>query len=392
MFLPISDSPNPRTTAYATWALIAVNVAVYLLVSLPLGFQPADTADPAFAEYLELLSQLASSRQELVQAANQLSAYDLFVFKHGFRPGAPSLADLLLSMFLHGGLLHLAGNMLFLWIYGDNVEHRLGPARFVLWYLVTGTAATLFHAVFFLSSDIPLVGASGAISGVLGFYFIWFPKNTVRMLFFLPPFLWHVFEIPARIVLLIYLVIDNVLPFIFAGAGGVAHGAHIGGFIAGAGAAWLMARRAAAPPPRDLPPAGARRVSRGTVRDALADGRVAEAAAEYFELPSQAARDALSPAEATALAGSLRQAGHSRAALALLQRAIQLAPRGAPAAELYAAAGVILLDDLGDAPAAYPVLVTALQLGPRPETAAVIRRALLDIESQQPTHPGRWRR
>jgi membrane associated rhomboid family serine protease len=314
------------------------------------------------------------------------------VFKHGFRPGAPSLADLLLSMFLHGGLLHLAGNMLFLWIYGDNVEHRLGPARFVLWYLATGAAATLFHAVFFLSSDIPLVGASGAISGVLGFYFIWFPKNTVRMLFFLPPFLWHVFEIPARIVLLIYLVIDNVLPFIFAGAGGVAHGAHIGGFIAGAGAAWVMARRAAAAPPRDLPPTEAKKVSRGSVRDALADGRVAEAAAEYFELPARAAREALSPVEATALAGSLREAGHSRAALALLQRAIQLAPRGEATAELYAAAGVILLDDLGDAPAAYQVLVQALQLGPRPETAAVIRRALLDIESEQPTHPGRWRR
>ena len=391
MFLPISDSPNPRTAAVATWALIAVNVAVYLLVSLPLGFQPADTADPAFTEYLDLLAQLAGSRQELIQAVNQLSAYDLFVFKHGFRPGAPSLADLLLSMFLHGGLLHLAGNMLFLWIYGDNVEHRLGPVRFVLWYLATGAAATLFHAAFFLGSDIPLVGASGAISGVLGFYFVWFPRNTVRMLFFLPPSFWHVFEVPARIVLGIYLILDNVLPFVFAGAGGVAHGAHIGGFIAGAVAAWVMSRRAVAAPPRDLPPPEVTRPGGNAVRDALAHGRIAEATSEYFELPAAAARDALSAAEATMLAGRLREAGHASAALALLQRAIQVAPRGAGTAELLAAAGVILLDDLGDAPAAYQYLVGALRLGPRPETATTVRRALADIEAGQRMHPGRRR-
>jgi membrane associated rhomboid family serine protease len=391
MFLPISDSPNPRTAAVATWALIAVNVAVYLLVSLPLGFQPADTADPAFAEYLELLAQLAGSRQELIQAVDQMSAYDLFVFKHGFRPGAPSLADLLLSMFLHGGLLHLAGNMLFLWIYGDNVEHRLGPVRFVVWYLATGVAATLFHAAFFLGSDVPLVGASGAISGILGFYFVWFPRNTVRVLFFLPPIFWHVFEVPARIVLGIFLVIDNLLPFVFAGAGGVAHGAHIGGFIAGAAAAWVINRRAVAAPPRDLPPPEVTRPGDGAVRDALAHGRIAEAASEYFELPVAAAREALSAAEATMLAGRLREAGHTSAALAVLQRAIQIAPRSAGTAELFAAAGVILLDDLGDAPSAYQYLVGALRLGPRPETAAAVRRALADIEAAQRMHPGRRR-
>ena len=80
-------------------------------------------------------------------------------------------------MFLHGGFMHLFGNMLFLWIYGDNVEHRLGPLPYLLWYLATGVAATLVPRPRPRGSEIPLVGASGAISGVLGFYFVWFPRN-----------------------------------------------------------------------------------------------------------------------------------------------------------------------------------------------------------------------
>jgi membrane associated rhomboid family serine protease len=387
MFFPIADSPNPKGTPYATWAIIAINVAIFVLVSLPLGTQPADTSDPAFAEYLEFLSQLVGSRQELRQAASQVSAYDLFVFEHGYRPAAPSLLDLLFSIFLHGGLMHLAGNMLFLWIYGDNVEHRLGPAVFVFWYLVTGVAATLFHAVFFLSSDVPLVGASGAISGVLGFYFVWFPRNTVRVLFIVPPFFWHVFEIPARVVLGIYLVIDNVLPFAFAGAGGVAYGAHIGGFLAGAAAAWVMGRRVAAVRAREIGRPSAQPFS-GAVREALMDDRPEEAAAEYFALPAEAARTALPPDRALALAERLRRRGHANAALALLQRTIQVAPRNADLAALHAAAGLILLEDRGDAPAAYQYLVTAARLGPDRETSAVIRRALAAIEVEQRLHPG----
>ena len=85
-------------------------------------------------------------------------------------------------MFLHAGWTHLLGNMLFLWIFGDNLEARLGPAKYLAVYLGTGVAATLFFAVFQPDSYIPLVGASGAISGVLGCYFLWFPKNAQRFL------------------------------------------------------------------------------------------------------------------------------------------------------------------------------------------------------------------
>ena len=112
---------------------------------------------------MQFLSQYVGSPEELALAAQHVSDYDLFVFKHGYRPAEGSLVDLVFSMFLHGGFMHLIGNMLFLFIYGNNVERRLGAVWFVVWYVLTGAAATMFHAVFFSSSDVPLVGASGAI-------------------------------------------------------------------------------------------------------------------------------------------------------------------------------------------------------------------------------------
>ena len=383
MFLPISDAPNPKGVPYATWTLIALNVAVYLVVNLPLGVQPADANDPAFREYLEFLSQYVSSRAELAQAARAVSAYDLFVFEHGYRPAEPSLADLVASMFMHGGLMHLFGNMLFLWIYGDNVERRLGAPWFVVAYLLTGVAATMFHAAFFSSSNVPLVGASGAISGVLGFYFVWFPKNVVRVLFFLPPFFVHTFFIGARIVLGVYLFIDNVVPFLFAGEGGVAHGAHIGGFLAGAAAALVLNALALATKPDDIgapktAPDGGR-----SIREALLRGDYGEAAAEYFALPPASARGALSLNEGVALARWLREQGRAGAALTLLERVLREAPRGPDLAEGLALAGLILLEDRHDPTAAYQYLAAALQLRPSAATAAEIRRALAVIESLQ---------
>lgn len=242
--IPISDYPSPPGTPVATIALIVANVAIYLLVTLPLGAQPANPADPAFQEYLKLVMQSLPGNVPPQQIIQSISAYDLVVFKWGFRPADPSIATLVSSVFLHGGFMHLAGNMLYLWIYGDNVEHRLGPLAFLFWYLATGVAATLFHAAVNLSSPIPLVGASGAISGVLGFYFLWFPRHSVRVFLFLFPIYVGTVMLNARVVLAIYLLWDNVLPFLVSqGAGGVAHGAHIGGFIAGlAVAAWMNMR------------------------------------------------------------------------------------------------------------------------------------------------------
>jgi membrane associated rhomboid family serine protease len=226
-----------------TVALIGINIAVYLLVSLPLSMRPPDPTDPALAEYLRaLLPHLppGTSPREVLQ---QISAYDLVVYGWGFRPAAPNLVTLVTAMFLHGGLMHLIGNMLYLWIYGNNVEHRLGIPAYLFWYLATGIAATLFHTLFNVGSPIPLVGASGAISGVLGFYLVWFPHHTVKVWVFLFPIYMGMVRVSATIVLVGYLLIDNLLPFLVAPAGGIAHGAHIGGFIAGAAVALVLRRK-----------------------------------------------------------------------------------------------------------------------------------------------------
>jgi rhomboid family protein len=247
MFIPIGDEPNPNQQPVMTVALIAVNVAVFLLLCLPLSMRPANPADPLLAEYLRSLAPLLPPGTSIAQAAHSVSAYDLVVFRYGFRPAAPSWVALFSSMFLHAGLLHVAGNMLYLWIFGNNVEARLGPLRFLFWYLVTGVAAVALHAVINLRSPAPLVGASGAISGVLGFYVIWFPRNVVKVWVFLFPFYIGVVRIGAVWMLGIYLLLDNLLPILIAPAGGgVAFGAHIGGFLAGMAGAWIMRGRAQA--------------------------------------------------------------------------------------------------------------------------------------------------
>jgi membrane associated rhomboid family serine protease len=226
-----------------TVALVAMNVVVFLVVSLPLSLRLADPADPLLAEYLHALAPMLPPGVSLEQAAREVTAYDLFVFRYGFRVDAPGLLQLFSCMFLHAGLLHVAGNMLYLWIFGNNVEYRLGAPAFLFWYLATGVAATGFHAAFNLHSPTPLLGASGAISGVLGFYLVWFPRNVVKVWVFLFPFYIGVVHIGAIWVLGFYLLMDNVLPFILAPAGqGVAHGAHIGGFLAGMAVAWVMSR------------------------------------------------------------------------------------------------------------------------------------------------------
>jgi membrane associated rhomboid family serine protease len=223
-----------------TVLLLTSNVAVFILITLPLSATPVSLHDPRLPDYLDLVARVLPGGSSLEALVRQTTAYDLLVFEYGFRADRASLITLFTSMFLHGGFLHLAGNMLFLWIYGDNVEHRLGAVAFLFWYLVTGVAATLTHALIAPGPPLPLVGASGAISGVLGFYFLLFPGHFVRVLLLLFPFYVGTVMIPARIVLGLYLVVDNLLPLILAPTGPVAHGAHIGGFVAGlAVAAWL---------------------------------------------------------------------------------------------------------------------------------------------------------
>ncbi len=242
MFLPIADTPNPPGRPYITWSLIALNIAVYVLVTLPASQGKVDLNDPLLYDYLHVLG--LHGRVTAHDVYQHVSSYDLLVFHYGFRPAAFSPLTLLTSLFLHGGFMHLAGNMLFLYIFGDNVEYRLGRTGYLLTYLGCGVAATLFFAFFAAGSQVPLIGASGAIFGVLGCYFLWFPRNRIRCFIFLFPFIMTSIYLSARLVLGFYLVIDNLLPFIFtARAGsGIAHGAHIGGFFGGLGLAWAADR------------------------------------------------------------------------------------------------------------------------------------------------------
>ena len=152
----------------------------------------------------------------------------------------PIWSTLFTSMFLHGGWGHLFSNMLFLWVFGDNVEHRVGHGRFFVFYLATGVAAALAHIYFNENSLIPTVGASGAISGVLGGYLVMFPRNRVYVL------TWGgVMAVPAIFMLGLWILIQFVNGFgtvaaTTEDAGGVAYLAHIGGFIAGMVLAPLM--------------------------------------------------------------------------------------------------------------------------------------------------------
>jgi membrane associated rhomboid family serine protease len=145
----------------------------------------------------------------------------------------PSAMTTLTSMFMHGGWMHLIGNMLYLWIFGDNVEDSMGHVRFVMFYILCGLAAVFAQALPDPSSTIPMVGASGAISGVLGAYLLLYPH--ARVLVAIPlGFILHTVRIPAGIVLVMWFalqLLSNTMTA--AGQGGVAFRAHIGGFIAG---------------------------------------------------------------------------------------------------------------------------------------------------------------
>jgi membrane associated rhomboid family serine protease len=175
-----------------------------------------------------------------------------FVPERVFRPAAFdvnllfNVKSALLSMFLHGGWFHLIGNMWFLWVFGDNVEDVLGHIRYLIFYVVCGGAAALAQAVIAPTSQVPMVGASGAIAGVLGAYLVWFPWARVKTLVFLGIF-FTVAELPALLFLALWFVVQFfsatlALASVEAAGGGVAFFAHIGGFLAGAILAVLLRR------------------------------------------------------------------------------------------------------------------------------------------------------
>ena len=209
---PIADD-NPRiNTPYVTWSIIAVCVLVFFW-QFSLGSNSGQIAVYQFGMIPARLFGTAEMDPELV--------------------AIPAWATVFSSMFMHGGWMHLGFNMLFLWIFGDNVEDSMGHVRYLAFYLLCGIAAAMAQAFIHPDSTIPMIGASGAISGVLGAYLLLHPHATVRTVIFLGIFA-TMMHLPAMIVLGLWILLQLVsAAFSNTGEPGVAFWAHVGGFVAG---------------------------------------------------------------------------------------------------------------------------------------------------------------
>lgn len=209
--IPLKDDIPSGRRPIVTVALIAVNCLVYFyLWTLGQGYELA------LAKWGTIPYEITHLRELTPEL------------------GFPIPLTLFTSMFMHGGLFHLGGNMLYLWIFGDNIEDQLGHVKFFIFYILSGLAASLLHIVSTPNSQIPMVGASGAIAGVLGAYMIRFPRARILTLIFFGFFI-RIVAIPALFVLGFWFILQLAfaLPSIGSTTGGVAFFAHVGGFLAG---------------------------------------------------------------------------------------------------------------------------------------------------------------
>jgi membrane associated rhomboid family serine protease len=389
--IPIGDYPNPRSPQWVTRILVGLNVAIYLFLSLPLDrpLNAEELRDPAIRRQIEDIAERESRDPRLI--LRQITRYDLVIFRYGYTPGKPSLLSIFTCMFLHAGFMHVAGNMLMLWIFGDNVEARLGRLGYLLTYLGTGVLATLAFSLFASGSKVPLVGASGAISGVLGCYLIWFPRNQIRVLILFFYFFYFIY-VRAIWVLLIFFVWENLLPFLLeskVGAGsGVAHGAHIGGFLAGMLVAFLydlvrgraprptplpeVERRRApwSPPPRPVPGAAA-----DAFHGAVRMGRM-EDAAHAFTRHATEGGPPPAPDDVFALGRWLYENDFAQDAVAVFRYYISHYPRGDDLDRVHLGLGVLLARRLSQPAAAREHLLMAIDLARDPSLAAKAREEL----------------
>jgi membrane associated rhomboid family serine protease len=211
--IPLRDVIPSRTTPFVTLTIIALNAAAWLFeISLPPDVLPG------------------------------------FLRAYGVVPAAVRVPTLVTSMFLHGGWSHVIGNMWYLWIFGDNVEDRLGHGRFIVFYFLCGIAAALGQVWMDPTSTLPTIGASGAIAGVMGAYFVLYPKSRVLTLIPLIIF-WEIIELPAIFLLGFWFVLQLVSAGTLAGSanvgGGVAFAAHVAGFVTGLIGVFLFRKREA---------------------------------------------------------------------------------------------------------------------------------------------------
>ncbi len=221
MFPIGDDNSDIVITPYVNYVFIGINVLVFVLLQ---GLGNND----AFTYAFSLVPKEVSTGVDLI--GPQALSFGTETVKLNHQPATFGVYfNFVSSMFMHGGIGHIFGNMLFLWIFGDNIENLIGHARFILFYLICGFSAGLAQVIMGPDSIIPMLGASGAISGVLGGYLVLFPKRKVRALIFR-----MYTTVPAYIALGFWIGYQIVLGYLTpSGGGGVAYAAHIGGFIAG---------------------------------------------------------------------------------------------------------------------------------------------------------------
>lgn len=220
---PIGDDDSDLTiTPYVNYAFLAINILVFVFLQ---GIGSNDSFSYAFS----LVPKEITTGTDIVgvQIVRD-SLGDVGEVRHYATP-LPVYFNFLSSMFMHGSFMHIFGNMLFLWVFGDNLENMLGHLRFAAFYIATGIAAAVAQILMEPDSLIPMLGASGAISGILGGYLVLFPRRRVRALIF-----YFLTEVPAFIAVGIWIVYQVIAGYMTpAGTGGVAYAAHIGGFVAG---------------------------------------------------------------------------------------------------------------------------------------------------------------
>ncbi len=219
---PLKDDLPTRTTPVVTVVLMAINILVYLYqASLEIDTRGGAAAEAFVMEFGLVPCRLTSA----CRMATDMPSPIFTIFS---------------SMFLHGSFFHIVGNMLYLWIFGNNVEDTLGHGRFTLFYLASGVVAAATQTIVNPASPVPMIGASGAVSGVLGAYFLLFPHaNVLTLLIF--GFFWRFVRIPALFVLGFWMVVQILSGLgSFGAGGGVAWFAHIGGFFAGMGLILLL--------------------------------------------------------------------------------------------------------------------------------------------------------
>jgi membrane associated rhomboid family serine protease len=209
--IPLRDVIPSRTVPFVTVTVIVLNAAAWVL-------------------------ELSMTPPEL----------NRFLIEYGVVPAAFRPVTLITSMFLHGGWSHIIGNMWFLWIFGDNVEDAFGHGRFIVFYLLCGTTAALGQIIMEPTSLLPTIGASGAIAGVMGAYFVLYPRS--RVLTLIPIFLFDVIEVPAIFLLGFWFLMQLVNAGAVAtsantGNGGVAFAAHVAGFVIGVGGVFVFRKR-----------------------------------------------------------------------------------------------------------------------------------------------------